>query len=530
MNSFFKLCEELKEESDPIRKRRFLAGYFSSCDPDELDVALFYLNGKKEKGIFREEEFISLVAKFSGKPSWLIQSSIQEVGDFAEALALLTENSSENKTITLLSIRKIAEEIRSILSTRPASESSERIREILFSFWNSAVVSEKIFLHRILLGKQILKIPDSILLSAIADCFDLEIAILFEKTNSFGAPWKSFSFLKTLTNWFPDRGKLIRLSKTEIQNKIDPSLHVEWNKVEAGDFPEENSLKGHSYFLIPENGRLVQVVLNSFGTAVWTRESYIYQKEISETLEGLFSSMVSKEFTGPDPLTLPILLLGWLIEKDSEKAFVFYDILRYKGEDLFKQTISRRSEILNSLFRENSPRVGIAHRVGVPVSDSMSGSSNANRFRQEILGENSEAFIFDPQGSRFFSIKPALKSVKAVLLYGRKAMNEEGFSFWELSFGLRKDGEDSPLVTIARTSVGSEDSLFAELDLFFKENTIEKKGPIRGVPTIWKVELLFQSRVESKRHKIGFYLQDVSIGKRIGVEEEIDHLDLLLKM
>ncbi|PJZ30431.1 hypothetical protein CH378_07260 [Leptospira kmetyi] len=537
VNSFFKLCEELKEESDPIRKRRILTSYLSSCDLEELDVAFFYLSGKKEKGILREEELISFAREFSGKPNWLIESSIQEVGDCAEALALLTENSSQKKTksatSTLLSIRKIAETIRSngpVLSKRADSEKPEQIEEILFSFWNSAVVSEKIFLHRILLGKQILKIQDSILLFAIADCFDLEIAILFEKTKTFGVPWKSFSFLKTLSEWFSDRDEPIRLSETEIRNRIDPSFHVEWNKVEAEDFSEENSLNGHSYFLIPENGVTVQVVLNAFGAAVWTKENYVYQKEISEALEELFSSMGSTEFAGLELPELPIVLLGRLIEKDFKNTFVFYDILKYKGENLLNQTNSHRIEILNSLFRKKSPRVGIVHRVEVPASDSVGRSLDINSFRKDILGENSEAFVFDPQDFRFYSIRAARKSVKAVLLYGRKAMSEEGFSFWELSFGLRKDQEDSSLITIARISVGSEDSLFAELDLFFKENTIEKKGPIRGVPTFWRTELLFRNRVVSKRHKIGFFLEDISLGKRIGVEEEIDSVDILLKM
>lgn len=522
MISFFKLCEELKEESDPIRKKRFLTSYLSSCDPEEIDVALSYLSGKKEKAILTEAELISFARAYSNQPNWLIESSIREVGDFSEALALLTENSSQKEKITrtVLSIRKIADEIRSN-TNRP-----ELQKNIVDSFWDSAATSEKIFLHRILLGKQIVKIVDSILLFTIADCFDLEIAVLFEKTKIYGVPWKSFSFFKTLKEWFPHK-ELFRLSKTEIQSRIDSSLHKDWKKMDVVPFPEENSLLEHSYFLIPENGIEVQIVLDSFGTAVWSRENYIYQKEVSDALEDFFSRI-----DAADPVRKSAILSGWLIQNDSRNTFVFYDILSYNGEELLEQSISRRREFLNSFFCEEFRSVSILNwrLISASASDLSNQTSDANSFRKKILKNRSEAFIFNPQGNRFYSLKPALQSVKAVLLYGRKATSEEGFSFWELSFGLRKDKDDSSLVTIARTSVGSEDSLFAELDLFFKENTIEKKGPIRGVPTIWKTEILFRSRVASKRHKIGFVLQDVSIGERIDIEDEVDSLDILLKM
>ncbi|RHX96184.1 hypothetical protein DLM76_04305 [Leptospira yasudae] len=595
MIPFFQLVPELKEESDPARKRRLLTNYFCSCDPEEIDPALAYLSGKKEKPIFSSEELAAFASEYLQQPIWMIETSIKEVGDVSEAIALLTGNLQEGlkkngddrkrngKEVGLTQSENVPDgsphnEIRFLISIVEEIRShpqSQRSKDLLFSLWNSASVPEKIFLHLILLGKRILKVQDSVLLFVLADCFNLETGVLLEKAAAEGNPWKSTSVLKTLSLWFPDRN-LNRLSLREVVKRIDPSLPQTWN--EPLPFPDDKNAEGLSFFLIPRNAVLTQIVFDSFGIAAWTKDGYLYRNQIPQIIEEL--SQIQE----------PAVFIGWVSAKQSKSTFEIYDILNHDQKDLSNQTIAERRNSLDSIFKQEFRFVSLVKWNLVPPKSAMRRneipSQSATRkptlfseqkqesamqkitissdhsksyaepenpspnFGEDKTGifnfSNAPAFVFHPGESQFFLLKPPVKTIKAALLYGRKSINAEGSSFWELSFGIRNSTDrsegtvavrdldsssvdsDLPLVTIARIVVDSGQDLFAEFDSFFKENTIERKGPIRGVPTTWKAVLSFQNLVRSKRHKIGFFLEDVRIQGRISSDQELDDLQALI--
>ncbi|MBW0432877.1 hypothetical protein HGB47_04535 [Leptospira yasudae] len=569
MISFFQLVPELKEESDPARKRRLLTNYFCSCDPEEIDPALAYLSGKKEKPIFSSEELAAFASEYLQQPIWMIETSIKEVGDVSEAIALLTGNLQEGlkkdgddrkrdgKEVGLTQSENVPgssphNEIRFLIAIVEEIHShpqSQRSKHLIFTLWNSASVPEKIFLHLILLGKRILKVQDSVLLSVLADCFNLETGVLLEKAAAKGNPWKSTSVLKTLSLWFPDRN-LNRLSLREVVKRIDPSLPQTWK--EPLPFPDDKNAEGLSFFLIPRNAVLTQIVFNSFGIAAWTKDEYLYRNQIPQIIEEL--SQIQE----------PAVFIGWVSAKQSESTFEIYDIINHDQKDLSNQTIEERRNSLDSIFKQEFRFVSLVkwnlvppksamRRNEIPSDHSKSYAEPENpspNFGEDKTGifnfSNAPAFVFHPGESQFFLLKPPVKTIKAALLYGRKSINAEGSSFWELSFGIRNSTDrsegavavrdldsssvdsDLPLVTIARIVVDSGQDLFAEFDSFFKENTIERKGPIRGVPTTWKAELSFQNLVRSKRHKIGFFLEDVRIQGRIPSDQELDDLQALI--
>ncbi|MCG6194878.1 hypothetical protein LFX25_16690 [Leptospira sp. FAT2] len=582
MISFFQLVLELKEESDPARKRRLLTNYFCFCDPEEIDPALAYLSGKKEKPILSVEELTACASEYLQQPIWMIETSIKEVGDVSETISLLTGNFQEKtkkdvddpgrdgKKVGLtqsenVSSRSTQNEIRfliAIVEEIRSDAQSKRSKDLLFSLWNSASVPEKIFLHLILLGKRILKVQDSVLLFVLADCFDLETGVLLEKAAAKGNPWKSSSVLKTLALWFPDR-KLSRLSLREVLKRIDPSLPQAWK--EPLPFPDYKNAEDYSYFSIPRNTILAQIVFDSFGIAAWTKDGYLYRNQIPQIIEEL--SRIQE----------PAVLIGWISANRSESIFEIYDILKYKGKNLSNHSIAERRIFLDLIFDQEFRFLSLVEWNLVPQKSAdwkirvssdnpefyaepeiITSSDNSESYVEpEIFpagfGENQSktfdflnvnALVFHPSESQFLLLKPPAKTIKAALLYGRKSINAEGLSFWELSFGVRNSTDRSevavrdldsssvdsvfPLVTIARVVVDSGQDLFAEFDSFFKENTIERKGPIRGVPTTWKAELSFQNLVQSKRHKIGFFLEEVRIQGRIPPDQALDDLRTLI--
>ncbi|PJZ60179.1 hypothetical protein, partial [Leptospira adleri] len=165
MLSFSKLIQELKEESDSYQKRYLLTSFLSRCPPKELDLAFSFLSGKKEKAILEEDPIAIFASEYLNQPLWMIRSAIEEVGDVSETISLLTGNCYP---IFEIEIRVILEKANQLINLK------EQTREILFSVWKTFPVPEKIFFHKLLLGKQNLKIQETLLIEIVADLFDLE--------------------------------------------------------------------------------------------------------------------------------------------------------------------------------------------------------------------------------------------------------------------------------------------------------------------------------------------------------------------
>ncbi|AOP35564.1 hypothetical protein A0128_17985 [Leptospira tipperaryensis] len=507
------MIEEYKEESDSDRRRYLLTSFLCHCPLEELDLVFAFLAGKKEKAILEEDLLVTLASEYLDQPLWMIRSAIEEVGEISEAISLLTGNPSPNFETEFRVLLKKANQI---------INSKDQSREVLFSIWKTFSISEKIFFHKLLLGKQNLKIQETFLIEILADLFDLETGVLLNKFRKSKIHWKTISIVEILSSWFPDR-KLERLNETEILKRIDPSLP---QKPPRPSSFSENRISEKMYFLLCPKGISAEVILSPSEVFIWTKDGFLYPEE---------TPLIFQEFS---EVKRNARILGWISQNQKgERIFLFYDILNYENENLSSQSIKERKEILDLILNRNFQFVRPVEWNGIPEEiDSID-------FQKNFLIESRSAFLFYPEGKFFSEFKTPLQTIKAVLIYGRKAMNKEGSSFWELSFGVpthlathrEQDAEllatqDSNLNTIARISVDSKHSLFLEIDSFFKENTIEKKGPIRGVPTIWKAELSFQKLLPSKRHKMGFVLEDVKILGKISSEESIDSLDLLLKL
>lgn len=501
MISFCKLIEDYKEESDPTLKRDLLTSYFCGCKEEELDSAVFILNGKKDKRIITEESLIRFVSEFSEQPIWLLNASIAEVGDVAEACALATGLPISPKDWDLSSL---LEETAS-LQTRPDSA-----RERLFFLWKTLPISEKTFLHSILLGKRTIKVPENLLFSALADCFDLELGILLTRYKTETPDLKAIPFSRILRSWFSEK-KPGRLSKMEIAKRIDLSrAEPEDKPVYSGDSIPEN----YGYFL-ESPGIPIRVVGNSSGIFVWK------ESDEEDLLDPVLFPEVYSVCSGFLESGHTFVLTG-ILDENSNHKFIIYDILNFLGKNVRNLPFSERRNLLFSVTGETEKG-----EVELAKTLPLERETTVAEFYKFLMDKKSGARLFDPTGSALYIFTRPSRSFKAVLLYGRKGRNEIGTSFWELGFGLRTSSQDSAPQTIGRIVLQTEDPFFAELDFFFQENTIEKKGPIRGVPTIWKAELSFQNIRVSKRHKSGYRLEEIRLVRRIPEEQNIDSLETL---
>ena len=91
-------------------------------------------------------------------------------------------------------------------------------------------------------------------------------------------------------------------------------------------------------------------------------------------------------------------------------------------------------------------------------------------------------------------------SLDAVLTYAKSGSGRRANLFTDYTFGL---WQDSKLVTFAKAYSGLNLKEIEELDLWIRQNTLERFGPVRAVRTYYVFEIAFEGISESQRHKSG---------------------------
>ena len=95
MKAFAALYEALDRTTSTNKKVAALAAYFAAAPPDDAAWALYFLTGRKIKRLIPSRVLWELTRDLTGWPEWLLEHCYAAVGDFAEAMALLSDRGDE---------------------------------------------------------------------------------------------------------------------------------------------------------------------------------------------------------------------------------------------------------------------------------------------------------------------------------------------------------------------------------------------------------------------------------------------------
>jgi DNA ligase-1 len=91
-------------------------------------------------------------------------------------------------------------------------------------------------------------------------------------------------------------------------------------------------------------------------------------------------------------------------------------------------------------------------------------------------------------------------TVDAVLIYAQRGSGKRASLYTDYTFGIWDKGA---LVPIAKAYSGLTDEEIRQVDLFVRQNTTDKFGPVRVVKPELVFELAFEGIQRSSRHKSG---------------------------
>jgi DNA ligase-1 len=217
---------------------------------------------------------------------------------------------------------------------------------------------------------------------------------------------------------------------------------------------------------------------------------------------------------------------------DAPVAFLAFDLLEQRGEDVRLRPLDERRASLHAAVDGVSPRLLISPLVEA------AGWEELGRFRSNARERGVEGFMLKRRASPYgagrkrgdwwkWKIDPY--TVDAVLVYAQPGHGRRATLFTDYTFGVWSEGA---LVPVAKAYSGLSDQEIAELDRWIRRHTVERFGPVRVVEPLQVFEVAFEDIRRSTRHRSGVAVRFPRIHRwrRDKKPEEADDLDRLREL
>jgi DNA ligase-1 len=226
-------------------------------------------------------------------------------------------------------------------------------------------------------------------------------------------------------------------------------------------------------------------------------------------------------------------------------VFVLYDILEYQGADLRTKPLKERRQLLQEVFQQFSPKPHtpfpflLSEVFTVETLEQLSQRRTWAKTQKTeglmIKNLNSEYGVGRKRGD-WWKWKVDPETADAVMIYAQKGHGKRASRYTDFTFALKK-GEE--LVPFAKAYSGLSQKEIEEINVWIKEHTKERFGPVCSVEPLLVFEIAFEGINLSKRHKSGIavrfprivrWRKDKKVSEITQVDElfkQIDKIDTL---
>jgi len=499
MRRFAALFTVLDETTKTTAKVAALADYFRQASAADSAWAVYFLSGRKLKRLVPTVRLRQWAAEAAELPQWLFDESYDSVGDLAETMSLIVPPGNDS------SLRSLADWIENhliVLATLSAADQREAMQQI----WNETSFAERFVVMKLVTGAFRVGVSGALVIRGLAAATGTPAEVL---THRLMGDWQpTADFFRQVVNP-DDRDTVIsRPYPFCLAHALDP---VQGPEI-LGD-PSE--------FLIEWkwDGIRGQLIRRAGTTFIWSRGEELMENrwpEIEVAAERLPDGVVLDGeilAVAADATLLPFAQLQRRINRKTvgkkllaEVPVVFqaFDLLEYEGRDIRHWPTERRREQLESLILT----IGLAaiditqlHR-GQTWTDfaSIRQQSRAQQSEGLMLKRRDAAYGVGRSRGIWWKWKVDPMTIDAVLIYAQKGHGKRASLYTDYTFAVW-DGDE--LVPVAKAYSGLTDAEIRKVDLFIKNNTRERFGPVRSVKPELVMEIAFEGMQESSRHKSG---------------------------
>ena len=520
-------------------KVRALEQFFNTAtDSDKLwIIALF--TGRRPKRVIKVSQLRQWACEFTNTPEWLFEESYAIVGDLAETIALLMPNNQESKipfelTFWMLELKKV----------RNWEDTNQKAW--VFNAWETLDAQQRFVFNKLLTGGFRIGVSMALIVKAL------------EKSTGISRDDLHF---RLSGNWDPYKtdfhSLILNPSQTDNPSKPYPFCL-------AYPLEDENILQNTAEWQIEYkwDGIRGQLIRRGDSITLWSRGEEIITPtfpEIAEAInninfEGVLDGeIIAWDFEQNQPRPFADLQKRLGRKSPSKKtitsnpcAFICYDILEHKTQDLRSLTLKERRGILEQALQnigehneheasersEQQPNEQKTSKASIPrpklVSHEASAeyhASKASIFLSQLLHPQSlpelktlqqkaklhhtEGLMLKKYNSEYgvgrkrgdwwkWKIEP--ENADAVLIYAQKGHGKRASRYTDFTFALKKGAD---LVPFAKAYSGLSNAELDEINKWIKDNTRERFGPVCSVNAELVFEIAFEGVNKSSRHKSG---------------------------
>jgi DNA ligase-1 len=496
VKSFAALYDALDRTTSTNKKVAALAAYFAAAPPADAAWALYFLTGRKIKRLIPSRVLWELTRDLTGWPEWLLEHCYAAVGDFAEAMALLSDRGDAVTPVDLPLARWITERVI-LLKDMDAVQQREAMRR----YWSELDVPQTFVLNRIITGEFRVGASSTLAIRALAQVAGVPPATMAHRVMGDWPPTEAF-FAGILAE-APAEPAPSRPYPFCLASPLE-------SPVEALG-PREQWLAEWKW-----DGIRAQIVRRQGAVFVWSRgeellagrfpeleaaathlaDGIVLDGEVLAYRDGVLPFAVLQTRIGRQKLTAKVL-------SDAPAAFMAYDLLEDGGVDIRPRPLSERRERLRQRLEGVAPCLLLSPEVDAPSWPGLAALRDEAR-RRNVEGLMLKRRLSPYQAGRrrgdWWKWKIDPFTVDTVMIYAHPGHGRRATLFTDYTFGVWHAGQ---LVPVAKAYSGLSDLEILELDAWIRRHTIEKFGPTRAVEPTQVFELAFEGIAASTRHRAG---------------------------
>lgn len=510
MRAFSELFEELDTTTATNLKVAAMVRYFQSASAADAAWATYILSGRRLKRFIGPTQLYRWLIEAAALPAWLVEESIAAVGDLAETIALLLENSA-NALAT--SDVPLAEWIDGRLLPLRAAPVDEQ-RTAILTWWRTLPYRECFLLNKLLTGELRVGVSTLLVTRAIAEAAGIARADIARRLMGEWQPGEQF--------WAGLISRDTAAISVSAPYPFFLASPLEGAPATLGT-PERWQIEWKW------DGIRAQLIRRSGECFIWSRGE--------ELITERFPEVAAAAAALPDGTVLDGELLAWRDEavqpfallqqrigrkklsatilKDIPVRFLAYDLLEEHASDVRSLALHERRARLEALLAGTAQVLALA-----PLVPARGTWEDIAQLRAQSRSRGVEGLMLKLLDSSYGSgrergawwkwkIEPY--TFDAVMLYAHPGHGRRANLYTDYTFGVWRGGE---LVPIAKAYSGLSNAEITELDRWIRAHTLEKFGPNRAVEQTQVFELAYEGIAASNRHKSGIALRFPRILRR----------------
>lgn len=495
------LYDALDSTTSTNAKVEALVRYFREAPPEDAAWGLFFLTGRRLKRLVAPTALRQWAQALSGTPEWLLEEAYAQVGDLAELIALLLDQTERPAAPEELPLSCWIEERLLPLAGLSAEEQRERIT----GWWQVLPRRELFLFNKLLTGALRVGVSDTLVVRALAQYAHLPVPLVSHRLMGQWTPSRAF-FLQVVASDSSD-GDTSRPYPFYLASPLEDPLHQLGERAEWLAEWKWDGIRG-------------QLIRRAGNAWLWSRGEELITERFPEIVhaalelpEGtvLDGEVLAWEHGRPLPFSQLQRRIGRQkltakVLAEAPAAFVAYDLLEHQGQDIRGLPLRERRARLEALLAGRS-RFQVSPAVEAPTWELLTQA------RSECRERGVEGFMLKRLESTYqhgrkrgdwwkWKIEPF--SVDAVLVYAHPGHGRRATLYTDYTFAVWNGSE---LLPIARAYSGLTDEEIARLDKWIRSHTRERFGPVRSVEPLQVFELHFEGIAPSPRHKSGVALR-----------------------